>query len=162
MRRVAQSGGWNLTRILRTEEWNKAMPDEVNGVWLQELFDRAVVGRWCLKINCTTCGNKDIRQALGQSRQRLGPEDARKFVVALRELGPPQKFVIEHEEAIRWMLYEIWRSDGARADNELFPLLEGTSAGVVLQRMRDHYQQRLEMRRIHEARHGVKLRDWKE
>lgn len=138
------------------------MSNEVSGNRLRELFNQAVARRWCLRINCTTCENEDIRQSLGQSLHRMEPEDARKLVLALHELGAPQKLVLEHEKAIRWLLYEIWRSDGAQADGELFPLLEGTSAGVVLHHMRTHYHGRLEARRIHEARQDLKMRDWKE
>ena len=62
------------------------------------------------------------------------------------------------EEAVRWVLYEVWRKYG----DQYFVHLDGTWAGGVLVRMRAHHLRRQEARRVHEARQGVKKRDWKE
>ncbi|OYX97154.1 MAG: hypothetical protein B7Y80_20780 [Hyphomicrobium sp. 32-62-53] len=54
------------------------------------------------------------------------------------------------------VLYEVWRNFG----DHFFYRLDGSWAGTVLTRMEVHYKQRQEARRLHKARHGVKMRDW--
>jgi hypothetical protein len=139
--------------------------DRSNPQWLQQLMEHAVAEGWCLKMNCTTCGSDDLRQALGlldkssADRPRflpMPPESAEAIVRALKACAAQSD--CRMEEATRWVLYEVWRNFG----DAYFSGLEGTWAGEVLARMRAHHQRRQEERRLHEARQGVKMRDWKE
>jgi hypothetical protein len=85
-------------------------------------------------------------------------ETAETIVDGLRACTPDAAGACQMEEAARWVLYEVWRSFGDR----YFSKLDGSWAGDVLTRMQAHYQRRQEARRIHDARQGVKMRDWNE
>lgn len=122
--------------------------------WLQALLNRAIDEHWCTQINCTTCGSHQLREALGV----VTSDDAKLTIDGLRECAPPSADVLAFEEAVRWILYEIWRRFGERFDNDL----NATYAGQVLARMQEHHARRTNARRIHEQRQGVKQRDRKE
>ena len=139
--------------------------DRSDPQWLQRLFDHAVAERWCVRINCTTCASEEFRHALGlldrtqQGRARFLPmtrEIAEAIVSGLAACAahdPDDRI----EEAARWVIYEVWRTHR----DAFFDRLSGTWAGTVLENMRSHYVGRLKAREIHEARQGVKQRDWK-
>lgn len=136
--------------------------------WLKQVLEQAIADRWCTRINCTTCASEELRYALGlldksaSGRHRflpMTPEIAEAIIAGLKEVCPKQcEAGHQVEEAARWVLYEVWRNFG----NSHFASLDGTWAGDVLSRMQAYYQRRLEARRIHDARQGVKMRNWKE
>jgi hypothetical protein len=135
--------------------------------WLQHLLELSISEGWCMRINCGTCASEQLRQALGllnqssSSQPRFLPmtaEIAEVIVDGLKVCKPSTDINCQFEEGARWVLYEVWRNFGDR----YFPKLNGTWANEVLVRMRSHYQQRQEARRIHQARQGVKMRDWTE
>ena len=122
---------------------------------------------WCTRRNCTTCGCPKMRALLtGQSWSRgdrlvgldlLTWERAQEVVEGLRHCQPHG-----YDEAIMWLLYEIWQRFSDRAHEELFPPLEGSMAGVILDQMRAHYARVLERQRLHNLRFGLKKKDWPE
>ena len=134
--------------------------------WVQQLLERAVAERWCTKINCSTCGAQDLRHAIGlieiapdggRRHRPMSRELVEAIVAGLKVSTSKSATSNQMEEAVRWMLYEVWRSFG----DENFSTLDGTWAGDVLAGMQAHYQRRQEARRLHDARQGVKIRDWK-
>jgi hypothetical protein len=138
-----------------------------NPQWLQRLLESAIAERWCTRTNCGTCASEKLRQALGlldkssSSQIRFLPmtaQMAEAMIDGLRACAPQAGSSHQLEEGVRWVLYEVWRNFGDR----YFLKLDGTWANEVLGRMRSHHQRRQEARRIHEARQGVKMRDWKE
>jgi hypothetical protein len=137
----------------------------IDSAWLEARISEAVANDWCLRINCGTCAGQDFRAAIGyplvrneNGWRRLDPRERIDLINALRGLPePPQA-----EEGVRWLLYQIWLADTSHADTTLFPMLKGSFAAEVLERMRRHHQIRLEARQIHDERQGMKKRDWKE
>jgi hypothetical protein len=88
----------------------------------------------------------------------MTPETAEAIIASLKVFAAPQVVLTyEMDRAAMWVIYEVWRNWGDR----YFGDLDGTWAGEVLARMRAHYAWRQEARRVHEARQGVKKRDWK-
>lgn len=145
------------------------MPTKPNSdpQWLQYLLERAIAERWCMRMNCATCASEQLRQALGlldkssSGTLRFLPmtaETAEDIIEGLRGCAPRTDASYQLEEGVRWALYEVWRNFGDRH----FSKIKGTWANEVLGRIEVHYQRRQEARRIHEARQGVKMRDWKE
>jgi hypothetical protein len=135
--------------------------------WLQQLLERAIAERWCMQINCRTCASNELRQGLGllawSSAGRpqflqMTPEMADAIVSGLQVCAPKLVSRVQMEEAARWVLYEVWRNFG----DTYFSRVDGSWAGDVLSDMRAHYQRREEARHIHDARQGVKKRDWNE
>ncbi len=135
--------------------------------WIQQVLERATVDKWCTRINCATCASEDLRHALGlldksaSGRQRflpMTPETAEVIVAGLKVCPTQCDAGYQVEEAARWVLYEVWRNFG----DKYFPSLEGTWAGEILTHMQTHYQRRQEARRIHAARQGVKMPNWRE
>lgn len=124
--------------------------------WLQSLLRKAIDEHWCTQINCTTCGSDQLRAALDPYLRTSG--DAKLIIGGLKECEAPRAAAYAFEEAVRWVLYAVWARFGERFDADL----EGTYAGQVLTRMQEHHAQRMNARRIHEQRQGVKQRDWKE
>ncbi len=143
--------------------------DRSDRLWLQHVLSRAVAENWCMQMNCTTCGALEFRGALGFierdaagyiRRRPLNIEEGQEIAGALRHCTRPDTESYKAESGIMLTLYEIWCIFGDEAHNRLFPSLDGSWAGEILARMRTHYQQKLERRRIHDARQGVKKRDW--
>ncbi len=66
------------------------------------------------------------------------------------------------EEGIMWLLFMIWQHFGERAHQELFPKLQGSWSGETLGKMRKHYADVQERRRVHNLRQGIKKKDWRE
>ncbi len=140
--------------------------DRQDAGWLQELLARAVSENWCLESYCTTCGSFQLRISLGWAE--TGPDRFRPRRVTEEEVGSvlqglrhcrPVPETQEFEQAVRWVLLRIWDQFGDDAHQRLFPRLNGTWAEEVLNSMRRHYQAKMERRRQHEARQGVKKRD---
>ena len=120
-----------------------------------------------MRTNCGTCTSEQLRQTLGLlDKTSLGrprflpmtPKSAEFMVDGLRACTPRADASQQLEEGVRWVLYEVWRNFGDR----YFSKLDDTWTSEVLGRMRSHYQQRQNARRIHNARQGVRMRDWKE
>jgi len=140
--------------------------ENVDQNWLQPLLERAVSERWCTRINCTTCGAHQFRDAyILEARKRANPSAlppfdmaaARILTLSLRNCLPPNSGTHEFEESTRLVLYELWATFGDTVTkSELFPLLQDTWAGSVLHRMQAHYQRRLDARAAHEERQGQK------
>jgi hypothetical protein len=111
-----------------------------NGEWLQRLLERAVAEGWCTKINCTTCGSDDLRQALGLInvlRAGRDADQAEAIILSLRKCTPSTDVTVECESAVRWILFEVWRKFGDR----YFECLPGSWAGDVLGRMQSASQE---------------------
>ncbi len=141
--------------------------DQSDPPWLQALLLQAIEKKWCTQINCTTCASGELRQALGLLDMpakgsarfiKMTPEAAQSIILDLKAYNPQNEHSYELELAVRWILYEVWRN----YEDRYFTELDGTWAGEVLSGMRTHYQQRQEALRIHNARQGVKMRDWEE
>lgn len=139
--------------------------DPIDPRSLHRVLETAATENWCARTNCTTCASEQLRIALGlldktAARAQfiaMTPDMAVALIDGLK-LFSPQTDAFRFEEATRWVLYEIWRNFGDR----YFSRLDRTWTGDVLGRMREHHLRRLDARRVHEARQGVKKRDWKE
>lgn len=123
--------------------------------WLQSVLRQAIDEHWCTRISCTTCGADQLRAAIAPCLQTSA--DAKMVIDGLRECGHPSADVYAFEEAMRWVLYAVWARFGECFDSDL----NGTYAGQVLTRMQEHHARRMNARRIHEQRQGVKQSDWK-
>jgi len=137
--------------------------------WLSLILDRCVAEHWCVDTSCGTCGSYQMRAVLlGNdvpsrpaffSLHELSIERAADVIAALRVLGSDAS-AARYNGPVKWLLFTIWSIFHDRADEELFPHLDGTWAGSVLGSMRNHYAHRQAARQRHEARQGVKQRDW--
>ncbi len=107
---------------------------------------RAIAENWCAQMWCTTCGSyrlrllflgePDSRRAI-RPRTRLSLERAHAVVAELREIdGETPGFL----EPVMAMLYWIWSEFQDRAHEEIFPALQGSWAGTVLEDMKAHYR----------------------
>lgn len=163
---------------LREDDWHTcipyhaapryALPDpgvDTEPQWVCRLLHRAIVEGWCLKMNCADCGSIDLRGALGLLDHALplqvrsmSTEKAEAIVDGLRACSPNAASSSQMEEAARWVLYEVWCNSG----DPYFSKLDGSWAGDVLAGMQAHYQQRQLASRLHDARQGVRMRDWRE
>jgi hypothetical protein len=122
------------------------LPDRSDAQWLQELLERAIAKNWCIRMNCTTCGSDELRRELGLvdesadgwPRFRMTADTAESIVAALKAIAPTAASVYRMDEAVMWVIYEVWRNWGDR----YFGDLDGTWAGEVLTRMRAHYARR--------------------
>ena len=129
----------------------------------------AAQNRWCTHISCTTCGSTEFREAVGLlgrnengqiERRQISLAEAQALVGSLKRVvvvDPPNDVF---NEGIMLVLYSIWQQVGDAEADHLFTELDGTHAGTVLERMRVHYRWRLESRRLHATRQGVKKNDW--
>jgi len=143
-----------------------AAPNHSEPQWLQRVLEMAVTKGWCTRTNCSTCASEQIRMTLGLLKKSSGraefqpmtPEMASALVTGLRAMALNADAAYRLEEAARWVLYEVWRNYG----DQYFERLDSTWAGSVLAHMRDHHLKRQDARCVHEARQGVKKRDWKE
>lgn len=88
----------------------------------------------------------------------MTPEMAQELSRGLSAIVPHGDESYRLDEPTRWVLYEVWRKFGDQYFNDL----DGTWAGDVLAHMRAHHLKRQDARRVHEARQGVRKRDWKE
>lgn len=145
--------------------------DRGDADWLQKLLMRAVSENWCIANYCTTCGSFQMRIALGWAergpdqrlqRRDLTDDEIATILVGLRHCHPVIDRQFDFEQAVRWVLLRIWNQFGDVAHDRLFPRLEGSWSEEVLNSMRRHYLAKLERRRLHDVRQGVKLRDWTE
>jgi hypothetical protein len=123
--------------------------------------------KWC-HHGCGLCTGRmqerlvqDFGIDLGAS-EHFDEAAARQLFQALAAVKVPE--IVEHdaEWVVRRLLITVWWKNEALADEELFPVLDGTWAGDVLERTRSHYQAKLERRRRHAGRQGIKQRDWKD
>jgi hypothetical protein len=165
---------------------------EVQGSWLQAYLADAVARKVCVTIHCTTCGAQEFRRGLlqqlavhgGEPGSRgLSPNLAHMLVLALATVEPVKQYEKEWEEAMRCVLFDIWSySNLVTFRAELVPLLAGTWAGEVLDRMGQHYlrqqtaarqraecenpeavaRRREEKRQLKEQRHAERLEAKKE
>ncbi len=125
--------------------------------WLQDYLTGAVGRNLCTRIHCTTCGAIEFRQGLLSeltrvtSRQGLEKLDHRSAVEIARSLALVHPVGVARyrvEEAVRLVLFDIWYAVGEEArERDLGPVLAGTWAGSVLERMKAHHQERMEARR---------------
>jgi hypothetical protein len=132
------------------------MLDRSNPDWLLPIIDCATRENWCVRIGCTTCPSVELRRALAL----LDDVGARWVILPLSETAAAEIVAgltrwpggAGAEQTVRWLLFEVWR----HFDDRLLTPLAGTPAGAVLSRMREHYAERLEARRVHDARQGVR------
>src|SRR5271157_4294421 len=118
---------------------------EVQGSWLQAYVADAVARKVCVTIHCTTCGAQEFRRGLLQQlavhggepgSRRLSANLARVLVLALAKVQPIRQHGERWEEAVRCVLFDVWsESDPVTFRAELIPMLAGTWAGDVLNRM---------------------------
>lgn len=87
----------------------------------------------------------------------MRPETADAIIDGLRACDPEPRNRGEMAAAARWVIYQVWHAYG----DAYFDRLAGTWAETVLEGMRAHHATRIEARRIHEERQGVKQRDSK-
>ena len=121
-----------------------------------------------MRRGCTTCGSYQMFELLtGQ------PWPARGNIPTVLRLLTRERanLIVEgvkhcsrktNPEAIMWMLQMLWERFGDEAHAKIFPALEASYAGDVLASMSAHYAAKLERRRLHDLRQGVKKKDWPE
>src|SRR5690606_8499866 len=117
--------------------------------WLQEAIEEAVSDRACMQFVCATCGGTTMRgillgEAIPEGRwpahdPKLSLERARFLISALRACSPntdPPSY--EFVLGVRSVLYGVWLRFGAMAHADIFPDLDGSWAGTVLEDMKQH------------------------
>lgn len=126
--------------------------------WLDLYLVDAVQRRLCTQIYCTTCGALEFRrgvlEALGRAtgqraRQHFERESVIEIAKALALVTPATNQALALEPAVRCLLFDLW-SGVSLLDNEIESLLDGTWAGGVLARMKEHHRARMAARRAHE------------
>lgn len=137
--------------------------------WLEFFIVESLNRQLCTKIMCTTCGALEFRMGLMLSlAQAAGQPLASEFDLAragvlargLARLKPPLDRSSNWEQAVRLMLFEVWRSVGsATADRKVEPLLTGSWAGEVLAGMKTHERLRQEARQRHAETQGRQQRE---
>jgi len=130
----------------------------VSGNWLQAYLVDAVQRKLCTQIHCTTCGALEFRRgvldALGRATGQPAPqhferERALEIAKALAGVTPATDQMLALESAVRCLLFDLW-SGVLLFDNDIESLLDGTWAGGVLARMKEHHRARVAARRAHE------------
>lgn len=137
-------------------------------LWLESELQRGVQERWCMARGCTTCGSFQMMELLtgrpwpvrGSISSALGPMAFERAEVIVEGLARCSRRT--SREAIMWILQMLWERFGDDAHTRLFPALDGSYSGEVLASMRKHYAEKLERRRLHDLRHGLKKKDWPE
>ncbi|WP_170392113.1 hypothetical protein [Ruegeria arenilitoris] len=128
---------------------------------LAEGIRTAIAENWCIQMGCTTCGSYRFRLLfLGEPdsvrairpKTRLGLERAQEVAAELREFDDS---FVQFEYPVMVLLYWIWCEFGERAHEEIFPVLDGSWAGGILEAMRDHHHRR----RMQQARHEIERRN---
>ena len=125
--------------------------------WLQRYLFESVRKNLCTRIRCTTCGAGEFRngllyaaaRAIGQERfEGLDETSALVIVRALGRVHPVPHLERQTEEAIRLVLFNIWTVLGEAAMARKFePLLAGSWAGGILERMKAQYKAESERRK---------------
>jgi hypothetical protein len=141
--------------------------ERTGAYWLQDVLGQAASEGWCMQLNCTTCGCPEMRALLtgytwsrGQRPLGLGTlswERALQVVDGLRLCDQNID-----AQPVMWLLYAIWLRFGEKAHEELFPRLDESFAGTILDRMKAHHANDVERRRIHNLKFGLKKKDWPE
>lgn len=139
----------------------------MSGNWLRAYLDDAVQRKLCTQIYCTTCGALDFRRgvldalsrAAGKpARQQFERESAIEIAKALAAVTAAPDQALALEPVVRCLLFDLW-SGVPLFDNETESLLDGTWAGGVLTRMKEHHRARVAARRAHEEfQHGAQGR----
>jgi hypothetical protein len=150
---------WIPPRSLRCTKGGMTTPSSHSSggdAWLHQYLLDAVSMHLCTKIHCTTCGAREFRDGLmvalanksDRSRVALFDLDtARMTATGLTRVVPTEGRSAELEQAIRLILFEIWRTIGAElAEREVEPILVGTWCGAVLAHMKAHHRAREEAR----------------
>ena len=139
-----------------------------NKKWLDDGLARGVRERWCMRRGCTTCGCYQMIELLtgtpvsdGASIMKILDNmtwaRAEEVTDGLRYCG-----VQTNANGVMWMLFMLWRRWGDCVHEDLFPVLDGTYAGEVLESMRIHYANRQERRCLNLVGQGANKRDWLE
>ncbi len=153
-----------LNRFFRTrrEEWLRS--GEFPRRNIADGIMRAVGEKWCIKMACTTCGSYRFRLLfLGEpdSRRVVRPktqltiERAKEVATALAELSEFDGKTKGLREPVMVMLYWIWAEFRDRAHSEVFPVLESTWSGDVLEDMKADF----ERQELCRARHRIRRRE---
>ena len=130
----------------------------MSGNWLQAYLTDAVQRKLCTQIHCTTCGALEFRRgvldalsgATGQpAQEHFERESAIATSTALAGVAPITDQSLDLEPAVRCLLFDLW-SGVPLFDNDIESLLDGTWAGSVLARMKEHHRARVAARRTHE------------
>jgi hypothetical protein len=131
----------------------------MNALWLKEFMDDAVSRRLCTRVACTTCGAQEFRGGLKAAISRQIdvsgsapglPDRTGVLVVALAALPEPSSEWLTQEEAMRCVLFDLWRASPA-AMPAIEGHLEGSWAGRVLNAMQQHHARLEAVRREREA-----------
>lgn len=121
------------------------MTDGSSARWLDDVLERAISERMCVRVTCSTCGavpfRSALRRAVADSERSDGaparaPDTTSVLVEALLALpAVPRRF----EEALRLILVDLWAGLGEPGfRTRVESRLKGTPAGDLLRRMRDH------------------------
>ena len=120
--------------------------------WLHEYLDGVVRANICTEIHCTTCGAEQFRQGLLNQVQthteiqvadRLTTAAALAVGEALGGVGAEFSDSAKAQEAIRCVLYDVWRVLPKDIfQDEFVPRLGNSWSGAVLHEMQEYEQRR--------------------
>lgn len=120
--------------------------------WLHEYLDGAVRSNICTEIHCSTCGAKQFRQGLLDQVQiqtgirvagRLTTAEALALGEALGGVKAEFSDLAKAKEAIRCVLYDVWRVlPKVIFQEEFVPRLGNSWSGAVLHEMQEYEQRR--------------------
>lgn len=130
--------------------------------WLHAYLLDAVAQNVCTRIGCGTCGALKFRRGVltalagttGNPGTSLDPAHAVAVAQALADVTPELRDRLALEPAVRCLLFDLWSVLQTR-DGELESLLDGTWAGNVLSKMKEHHRTRVAARHAHEERQAV-------
>jgi hypothetical protein len=116
--------------------------------WLSRYLQESVDRKICTRIYCTACGAMTFRTGVlralaAETGQPIGShydvKQATTIARALAEVAPTPFEAQRFEAAVRCLVFELWHALGPWT---LLPLVKGTWAGGVLDRMQAHYEAR--------------------
>jgi hypothetical protein len=131
----------------------------MNALWLKEYLEDAVRRPLCTRIACTTCGAQEFRRGLNTAinRQLTSsggapgiPDRTGVLMAALAALPGPSSDRLAQEEAMRCVLFDLWRASPTEMP-AIEERLAGSWSGGVLQAMQQHHAQLEAARRDREA-----------
>ena len=129
----------------------------MNSEWLRSYLSDASRKKLCTRIFCTTCGAMEFRRGLlggldhggsHRGKSRISRDGVLEIAEALGGLGcPPDQEYQQWFDAVRCILFDLWTGIPI-LDKETENRLGSSWAGLVLEKMKEHYQQRLAAREL--------------
>ena len=113
-----------------------ALPTPTGRHWLAALIDRATRRDYCMRTNCSTCGALPFRRALWAGAEHAAPLLPENEIADQLATLPADT----SSEAMRLVIYDLYRRVGEAGVDRLAKTLADTPAGDEYRRMQAHFQ----------------------